>query len=65
VTSPGGVLTVEPHQVKRYQPEPVRHPSLWRAYCTRPGCDWRWDGIGRFEHYRADHERLNDGLTGR
>jgi hypothetical protein len=48
----------QPHRVEPYLPDPG-FPFTWRARCTKPGCRWTWDGIGRFEHFQAEHEALN------
>jgi hypothetical protein len=48
-------MTDEAHRVKTYL-------VGWqtRAYCTKPGCPWLWDGIGVLALVRAEHERLNE-----
>jgi hypothetical protein len=45
-----------PHRVA-WRDDPGRSLVAW---CTRPGCGWRWDGIGRLAWATAEHERLND-----
>ena len=29
-------------------------------FCTKDGCGWWWNGIGRLEPVKAEHEALND-----
>jgi hypothetical protein len=52
-------MTDGEHRAVLYQPNRGRYPNAWRAYCTKAGCGWTWDGIGRYEHFRDLHEQLN------
>ena len=53
----------EPHRViVRAAPAGYQRAHAYgsRAWCSKPGCRWTWDGIGNLDHYRAEHEALND-----
>jgi hypothetical protein len=49
----------EPHQVIAYRQHPVCGPGEERAYCAKPGCGWTFNGIGQYDHEKAEHEKLN------
>jgi hypothetical protein len=52
----------QPHRVilrPAREPWERRQPGP-KAWCTKPGCRWTWDGIGRLDYFRAEHEKLND-----
>ena len=54
----------EPHRVVfRAEPKGYQRAHTYgpRAWCSKPGCRWKWDGkMGGFDLVRAEHERLND-----
>jgi hypothetical protein len=41
-----------------------QHAYCWPgeefAYCAKPGCQFRWNGIGSFEFVKSEHEKLNE-----
>lgn len=35
-------------------------PARHYAYCRKDGCRFWWNGIGRLDTYKQQHEALND-----
>jgi hypothetical protein len=54
------LVTEPPHRVVLLPAQPWYddhgEPQAW---CSKEGCRWTWDGVGSFDHARAEHERLD------